>query len=939
MNMKITKALRSLIALVLGLAIPLQAQEYVEPEKPMKKWSQRELQSFYENQLNINLTKPTGPSDRREGIMDGNQIRTVFYNYGAIGRPNWEPSIEWPRESGHGYAYEFGPIIGAEVVDVRGDTIHVFSDALLDGGDRAPNGKVWGWQPLPQYLNTLASTPAMSNSPESWPQTQNTTNPFYNPDNTGPENMFMWPGLAGLGTKSADLEAYWVMDDRDNDEFEYYPFTDDPLRRGLGLELTCRLMQFSASLAEDIIFYIVTVKNVSDKPIDKVVVGMFGDPHIGGPGDFSDDFAGFDQTTNMVYSYDAEGSGNDYAVPWPELGWLGFKFLESPTDDAGNQLGLTSMSAPLYASYFGNPADDEVMWDNMVPGTFSNIAQNQDNVFIFGSGYFSLDPGETQQFSIAILMGQGLDDLYANGQIAQDIYDLNYKFTKAPSAPKLTVVPDDGKVTLYWDESAEDSYDDFFGAYDFEGYKVYRSTNKINWGTPITDANGTTKFYKPIAQFDRVDGYEGFFPIAEGGVNFWLGEESGLEHMFVDDNLINGVTYYYAVTAYDSGYATLGIQPAESGREEGVNMLGVMPRSRVPGYQGATAKITHDEGFSSGSISATIIDPTVIEGRDYEMYFTSLNATTRAYNLFYYDEQTNDTVMVIENSTKYAGEPHMFDGLVLNVTNEAAIAVVDTLLASPDSVTGWTAASQTTMVPRISLYPGGKRLARDLKLKFFDGIVDTSVLVGPKPVNFQVWNTTDNEKMDFIFFDTNGDGEVSRNEKIVALIYENNVPKGSWQIEFLAPATGDTILPMPDDELNIFVAKPFETIDKYSLKTDPSMVDAAKGKQDFLANVAVVPNPYVVASSFEVPPPTVFSQGRGDRRVDFIHLPQKCTIRIYTTNGELIRKLEHDSSIYGDRHSWNLLTSEGLDIAYGIYVYHIDAGEYGEKIGKLAIIK
>ena len=32
-------------------------------------------------------------------------------------------------------------------------------------------------------------------------------------------------------------------------------------------------------------------------------------------------------------------------------------------------------------------------------------------------------------------------------------------------------------------------------------------------------------------------------------------------------------------------------------------------------------------------------------------------------------------------------------------------------------------------------------------------------------------------------------------------------------------------------------------------------------------------------------------------------------------------------------------TKDKLDISYGIYVYHIDAGELGQKIGKLAVIK
>ncbi|MFN3693468.1 MAG: hypothetical protein ACK4UV_00545, partial [Ignavibacterium sp.] len=40
---------------------------------------------------------------RREGIMDGNQIRTLFYNNGEVGQWPYQPSGEWPKGSGHSY--------------------------------------------------------------------------------------------------------------------------------------------------------------------------------------------------------------------------------------------------------------------------------------------------------------------------------------------------------------------------------------------------------------------------------------------------------------------------------------------------------------------------------------------------------------------------------------------------------------------------------------------------------------------------------------------------------------------------------------------------------------------------------------------------------------------------------------------------------------------
>jgi len=916
---------------IFGLTTLTTAQNPVNNGKPMKYWSQQEFAKWEEWNHRVQLLKSAGAADRREGIMDGNQIRTVFYNYGSIGRPNTEPSIEWPKGSGHGYAYEFGPIIGAQVVDVHGDTIPIVSEALIDGGDRSPDGKVWGWQPLPQYLNTSASTPAMSNNPDSWPRTMDPSNPFYNVNATSDNDRFLWPGVDSLGELSADLEAYWVMDDRDNAEFEYYPFINDSSRRGIGLQLTCRLMQFSASLAEDVLFYIIQIKNVSDKRLDKVVAGMFGDPHIGGPGDFSDDYAGFDSTVNMVYSWDAEGSGNDYSIPWDELGWLGFKFLESPIDSAGNQLGLTSMAAPIYGTAGGSPALDDVMWDLLSPGKYTEIAQNKDNVFLFGSGYFSLDPGQTQRFSIAIIMGKGKDDLYANSEIAQEIYDRDYKFTKAPNPPKVTVVPGDGEVTLYWDTSAENSFDEFFQTKDFEGYKVYRSTDKgQTWGPVITDAYGREVAYKPLAQYDKKDDAKGLFPYDKNGIKFNLGKNTGLVHTFKDENVINGVTYYYAVTAYDSGYASKGVLPVESGKFMGVNMVSVMPVPRVPGYENAQVIVEHTDGLSTSKITAGVLDPQVVTDRSYQISFddTTINGTTLA-NIV--NEQSGDTV--VKQLRELTGEPLLFDGLTTSIINEPIVTIID-------SATGWAEGSKSTLVPQVSLFPnGGVRFPRDIEIRFADSVVDTSSIISPKPVNFTVWNTSENEKMDFIFFDNDDNDTVNVKDKIVPIIYNGNMPQGTWQVEFFAPVSGDTLVPAAGDVIRISTAKPFGSTDKYEITTKPNTINLAQAKKDFMEKVAVVPNPYVVSSSYEVPPPSVFSAGRGERRVYFMNLPPQCTIRIYTANGELIRVLEHNSTLLNGTEPWDLLTSEGLEIAYGIYIYHIDAGEYGEKVDKFAIIK
>jgi hypothetical protein len=53
----------------------------------------------------------------------------------------------------------------------------------------------------------------------------------------------------------------------------------------------------------------------------------------------------------------------------------------------------------------------------------------------------------------------------------------------------------------------------------------------------------------------------------------------------------------------------------------------------------------------------------------------------------------------------------------------------------------------------------------------------------------------------------------------------------------------------------------------------------------------------------------------------------------------LIKTLNKDSSPTDGAISWDLITDDGMDIAYGVYVYHITAPGIGEHVGKFAVIK
>jgi len=86
-------------------------------------------------------------------------------------------------------------------------------------------------------------------------------------------------------------------------------------------------------------------------------------------------------------------------------------------------------------------------------------------------------------------------------------------------------------------------------------------------------------------------------------------------------------------------------------------------------------------------------------------------------------------------------------------------------------------------------------------------------------------------------------------------------------------------------------------------------------------------------------PQNPYKFGRGERRIQFFHLPKECTIRIYSLRGFLVDTIKHYSTADDGMESWDLISKDGNDIAYGIYLYHVDAPGVGKKVGRFVVIK
>jgi len=759
-----------------------------------------------------------------------------------------------------------------------------------------------------------------------------------------------------------------------------------------------------------------------------------------------------------------DNQGNDTGLP-------GEPHVDKTDVRESDQIGLTSFYyfAPSNQVALGN---DEALWKDLAPGYFdvpASIINNrpvagEDGDFIYGSGYFPLLSKATERFSLALVYGGGngggldadLADLLKHKKTVQEIYDANYQFPQPPDKPTLTAVAGDKQVTLYWDRKAEASVDPVLLTHDFEGYKIYKSTEPTFADIfTITDGSGTPQGYVPLKQYDVIDSIVGYFHPnpelfdATSGFPIYLGNDVGLQHTYIDHEVQNGRRYYYAVVAYDKGDENLGILPSENSKNVSVSTSGqitadinvavVTPNTKAAGYVPPVSgdQLIKKSNFGTGSITYQVVDATRITGHKYDVEFldsendgldnngnglidaADSSEGTRTTSFYYVHDLndvtesfvSSDTITTTLNhshqipssivvhsqqgalipsasyfidtargtikssspgslpkgnytmtyqyypvwrSPNMQGSPYatetkdadIFDGVELVFKNDWSAQVIDSLTKWVGGKNPYLYSMSPLLVQLDQTTYRGIKKPSDYSIIFSDGIVDTSysdpnLQPAAIPVNFRVYNETDSTFVKFIFADVDGDTKLSSTDELVFLEKASNGNLVyTWDLHF-SPKTSDpadtTYKLGSGDKFVVKMTKPFRKQDLLEFTSIPAVVDNQAAHQG-LQRVRAVPNPYVTAASFELPLSPGITSGRGQRRIDFIHVPANATIRIFTTRGDHIRTLHQDGNIEDGVISWDLKTDENLDIAFGVYFYVVESPA-GSTTGKLAIIK
>jgi hypothetical protein len=121
--------------------------------------------------------------------------------------------------------------------------------------------------------------------------------------------------------------------------------------------------------------------------------------------------------------------------------------------------------------------------------------------------------------------------------------------------------------------------------------------------------------------------------------------------------------------------------------------------------------------------------------------------------------------------------------------------------------------------------------------------------------------------------------------------------------------------------------------------------------------VTVFPNPYKVEASWDA--------GRlvRDHYLWFANLPKRCTVRIYTLSGDLVRNIDFDGATYqgegarglynpgaevgidppvlsGTVYAWDMISDHGQAVASGLYLFSVEDKDSGDvQRGKFLIVK
>lgn len=471
-----------------------------------------------------------------------------------------------------------------------------------------------------------------------------------------------------------------------------------------------------------------TATTPASATIDSMFVCAWADPDLGAAGD---DFVGSDTTLSLGYVYNSVSQDGNYSqlnLPPPASGYDFFAgpLVADPNGEAifglKKRSGFRNLPMSSFAFFAAGQTDSDptrggdyngtLQWWNLLRGfrprpetpatpwidpTTNQVtkfrvpgdpvrgtgwidANPGDRRLLLNSGPFTMALGDTQEVVVAALAALGSDRLSSisvlkfTDRFAQEAFDNLFDLPKPPQSPVLSASEFDGQILLNWGENAAEvakTEQTPNKGYDFQGYNVYQLPSAgaaISQGVKIGTFDLVDEV-TTIAQetFDQQSGLVLQLPVQ-------IGRNSGVQRTLALDRdrfrekpLINGQTYYFAVTAYNfNGADGLTVKTLESSP----SVVTVVPQTTKPGVRfrmtvGDTLSTKHDAGVSDGSVTPIVIDPSKTVDASYEVTFaddatwTLRNTTSNKVLLTSQSNQLGDSNYLITEGLQVvvAGPP------------------------------------------------------------------------------------------------------------------------------------------------------------------------------------------------------------------------------------------------------------------------------------------
>lgn len=278
-----------------------------------------------------------------------------------------------------------------------------------------------------------------------------------------------------------------------------------------------------------------------------------------------DDYSNYYPDQHMGVSLDAAGGTDELA-----FSPIGVKIILSediPEDSIRwtfNWYEGQGGSAP--------PARDPERYEQMSEEV---IMQNQleavGSQFIVSFGPFDLKVGDTLNFAVGEILGEGINGLLENASRLDWLRQNDFRVPSPPPQPPLRVSIENHAVTLKWNalpgqvnpETYTDPHRLDSAEVPFEGYRVYKSTKSA------------TGPWTLLGEYDLPDNE--------------FGRNIGLDSVYKDVGLLNNFEYYYTVTAFSKPDTAADFPSQES--SQNANAVTIIPGPEPPENVGQVAVV------------------------------------------------------------------------------------------------------------------------------------------------------------------------------------------------------------------------------------------------------------------------------------------------------------------------------------------------------------